>query len=38
MTFAGPAVIEDSGTTVVIHPENSVEVDGYGNIHIHLKA
>ena len=38
MSFAGPAVIEDSGTTVVIHPENRVEVDGYGNIHIHLKA
>lgn len=38
MTFHGPAVIEDSGTTIVIHPENRVEVDGFGNIHIHLKG
>ncbi|BCH35461.1 5-oxoprolinase [Mesorhizobium sp. L-8-10] len=38
MRFAGPAIVEDPGTTVVIHPGNQVEVDGYGNIHIHLKA
>ena len=38
MTFAGPAVIEDPGTTVVIHPGNRVEIDGFGNIHIHIKA
>jgi len=38
MTFSGPAVIEDPGTTVVIHPGNGVEVDGFGNIHIHIKA
>ena len=38
MTFSGPAVIEDPGTTVVIHPGNRVEVDGFGNIHIHIKA
>lgn len=36
MTFAGPAIIEDSGATVVIHPGNQVEIDGYDNIHIHL--
>jgi N-methylhydantoinase A/acetone carboxylase, beta subunit len=36
MTFAGPAIVEDPGTTIVIHPGNRVEVDGYGNIHIHL--
>lgn len=36
MSFAGPAIIEDPGTTVVIHPGNRVEIDGYGNIHIHL--
>jgi N-methylhydantoinase A len=36
MTFAGPAIIEDPGTTVVIHPGNAVEIDGYGNIHIRL--
>jgi N-methylhydantoinase A len=38
MKFAGPAVVEDPGTTVVIHPGNQVEVDGYGNIHIQLAA
>jgi len=37
MTFNGPAVIEDSGTTVVIHPQNSVSVDAYRNIHILLE-
>jgi N-methylhydantoinase A len=36
MAFTGPAVIEDPGTTIVIHPGNRVEVDGFGNIHIHL--
>jgi len=38
MTFAGPAIIEDPGTTVVIHPGNRVEVDGFGNIQITLAA
>ncbi len=38
MTFPGPAIIEDPGTTIVIHPGNRVEIDGFGNIHIHLKA
>ncbi|SOC81861.1 N-methylhydantoinase A [Ensifer adhaerens] len=38
MNFSGPAVIEDPGTTVVIHPGNRVEIDGFGNIHIHIKA
>lgn len=37
MTFHGPAVIESSGTTIVIHPENDASVDGFGNIHIMLK-
>jgi N-methylhydantoinase A len=36
MTFEGPAIVEDPGTTVVVHPGDRVEVDGYGNIHIHL--
>jgi len=36
MRFSGPAIIEDPGTTVVIHPGNRVEIDGYGNIHITL--
>ncbi|MEC9243799.1 hydantoinase/oxoprolinase family protein [Nitratireductor rhodophyticola] len=38
MTFTGPAIVEDPGTTTVIHPGNRVEVDGYGNLHIHLKG
>ena len=38
MSFSGPAIVEDSGSTVVVHPGNRVEVDGYGNIHIHLTA
>lgn len=38
MSFAGPAIVEDPGTTIVIHPSNRVEVDGFGNVHIHLAA
>ena len=38
MVFVGPAIIEDAGTTVVIHPGNTVTVDGYDNLHIQLKA
>lgn len=36
MSFSGPAIVEDPGTTTVVHPENRVEIDGYGNVHIHL--
>lgn len=38
MKFEGPAIIEDSGTTVVIHPANTVEIDAYRNIHITLNG
>ncbi len=38
MAFSGPAVIEDSGSTVVIHPSNAVSIDAYSNIHIMLEA
>jgi len=38
MTFSGPAIVEDPGTTTVVHPGNKVEIDGYGNIIIHLAA
>lgn len=38
MAFDGPAVIESSGTTAVIHPGNRVEVDGYGNTIVHINA
>ena len=36
MTLDGPAIIEDSGTTIVIHPGDHVSVDGYRNIMIKL--
>jgi N-methylhydantoinase A len=38
MAFNGPAIIEDPGTTVVIHPNNTVSIDGYRNIHILLEG
>jgi N-methylhydantoinase A len=34
MAFNGPAVIEDSGSTIVVHPGNRVEIDAYRNTHI----
>jgi N-methylhydantoinase A len=37
MAFAGPAVIEDPGTTVVIQPGNKASIDDYGNIHIAIR-
>ena len=37
MTFSGPAIIEDPGTTVVVHPGDRVSFDGYGNIHIEIR-
>ena len=36
MAFSGPAVVEDAGTTIVLHPGNQARVDGFGNIHITL--
>jgi len=36
MSFVGPAIIEDPGATVVVHPGNRAEMDGYGNVHIYL--
>lgn len=38
MGFVGPAIIEDPGTTIVVHPGNDVRVDGYGNIRIALQG
>ncbi len=29
-------MIEDSGTTIVLHPGNAARIDGFGNIHITL--
>ena len=37
MGFDGPAIVEDPGTTVVIHPGNHAEVDDFGNIRIHIR-
>ena len=37
MAFDGPAIVEDSGTTVVAHPGNRAEVDDFGNIRIHIR-
>ena len=36
MEFDGPAIVEDPGTTVVMHPGNRARIDGYGNIHIEM--
>jgi N-methylhydantoinase A len=38
MRFQGPAIIEDAGTTIVIHPGNSVTMDAFRNLHITLSA
>ncbi|MDF0600258.1 hydantoinase/oxoprolinase family protein [Psychromarinibacter sp. C21-152] len=38
MTFDGPAIVEDPGTTVVVHPGNRVSIDDYGNIHINIRG
>lgn len=32
--LAGPAVIEESGSTTVLYPGQQVEVDAFGNLHI----
>jgi N-methylhydantoinase A len=36
MSFEGPAIVETSGSTVVVHPGNEVAVDDYGNLIIHV--
>lgn len=36
MAFAGPAIIEESGTTTVVLPGQTVRVDQYSNLHISL--
>ena len=37
MRFAGPAIIEDPGSVAVVHAENLVEIDAFGNIVITLE-
>jgi N-methylhydantoinase A len=34
--FAGPAILEQLDATTVIHPGDRVEVDGLGNVIIHV--
>ncbi len=34
MSFKGPAIIEESGTTVVVLPGMTCKIDQYGNVHI----
>jgi len=36
MRFAGPAIVESAGSTIVVHPGNEVSVDDYGNVIIEL--
>ncbi|WP_240917557.1 hypothetical protein [Phycicoccus sp. HDW14] len=31
-TFAGPAIVEEFGSTVPVHPGFAVRVDGWGNL------
>ena len=38
MAFAGPAIVEDPGTTVVVHPGNRAQVDDFGNIRIRIPS
>ena len=38
MRLTGPAIIEDAGTTVVVHPQNEVSIDAYRNTHIVLET
>ena len=36
MRFRGPAIVEDPASTVVVHRGNKVQVDGFGNVVIHV--
>jgi N-methylhydantoinase A len=38
MSFEGPAIVETSGSTTVIHPGNAVTVDEYGNLLITIQG
>jgi N-methylhydantoinase A len=38
MEFMGPAIVEDSNTTVVIFPQQKCLVDDYANLHITIKS
>ena len=34
VSFDGPAIVEESGSTTVVFPDQHVDVDDYGNLHI----
>lgn len=36
MEFVGPAIVEEATTTTVVLPNNRVEVDDFGGLHIYL--
>ena len=36
MEFKGPAIIENAGSTILVHPKNYVYIDSYKNVHINL--
>jgi N-methylhydantoinase A len=38
MELAGPAIVETSGTTIVMHPGNRATVDDYGNVIVELEG
>ena len=38
MRFSGPAIVEDAASTVVVHHGNDAEVDGFGNVVIHVHS
>ena len=38
MQFMGPAIVEDSSTTVVIFPQQKCLVDDYANLHITIRG
>jgi N-methylhydantoinase A len=37
MRFTGPAIVEDPGMTLVVHPGDEVWVDPYGNYRIEVR-
>jgi len=36
--FTGPAIIEETGSTTVVFPDQHVRVDEFGNLHIRIKG
>ena len=36
MQFAGPAIVEERESTIVVRPEMQAEVDRYGNVHLYF--